>query len=96
MNKLTRIISDNPQVSRKELLHELETVGINVSKGTVSNALKECGVQSNRARKTPFLAKRHVKERLEFANNFLLKPASFWDNVIWSDETKIELFNHSY
>ena len=58
--------------------------------------MKECGLQSYRARKTPLLAKRHVKAQLEFANNFLLKPASFWDNIIWSDETKSELFNHSY
>ena len=57
---------------------------------------RERGLQSYGARKIPLLAKCHIKVQLEFANNFLLKPASFWDKIIWSDETRIELFNHSY
>ena len=48
-------------------------MGINVSKGTVSNALKERDLQSYRGRKTRLLTKRHVNARLEFANNFLFK-----------------------
>lgn len=96
LNRITRTVSDNPHVTRKDLVNDLETVGINVTKRTVTNALRERGLQSYAARKTPLLTKRNIKARLEFANNFLSKPASYWNNVIWSDESKIELFNHSH
>ena len=96
LNRLTRIVSGNPHVTRKDLVNDLETVGINVTKRKVTNALRERGLQSYVARKTPLLTKRNIKARLVFANNFLSKPASYWNNVIWSDESKIELFNHSH
>ncbi|KAF2348539.1 hypothetical protein FHG87_020706 [Trinorchestia longiramus] len=37
------------------------------------------------------LQKCHVKARLKDANDHLNKPAAFWNLVLWSDETKIEL-----
>lgn len=32
--------------------------------------------------------------RLEYARRNLDRPAEFWDTVLWSDETKLELFGH--
>jgi transposase len=32
---------------------------------------------------------------LKYANEHLDKPASFWETVLWSDETKIELFGRN-
>ena len=46
---------------------------------------------------TALLENRHVKvrlERLEFAHDHLNKDEKFFNDVIWSDETKIELFGH--
>lgn len=38
----------------------------------------------------------HVtNSRLRYANAHLDKPASFWNIVLWTDETKIELFGHN-
>ncbi|KAJ4935514.1 hypothetical protein JOQ06_017046, partial [Pogonophryne albipinna] len=34
----------------------------------------------------------HVQARLKFAREHLDDPEEDWENVIWSDETKIELF----
>uniref|UniRef100_A0A8C6TYF3 Transposase n=1 Tax=Neogobius melanostomus TaxID=47308 RepID=A0A8C6TYF3_9GOBI len=34
----------------------------------------------------------HVKARLKFANDHLDDPEESWEKVLWSDETKIELF----
>ncbi|KAK3548520.1 hypothetical protein QTP70_013357 [Hemibagrus guttatus] len=34
----------------------------------------------------------HVRARLKFAREHLDDPEEDWENVIWSDETKIELF----
>uniref|UniRef100_A0AAZ3PZM2 Transposase n=1 Tax=Oncorhynchus tshawytscha TaxID=74940 RepID=A0AAZ3PZM2_ONCTS len=45
--------------------------------------------------KKPFLHTRHKQSRLRNANAHLDKPASFWNKVLWTDETKIELFGHN-
>ena len=45
------------------------------------------------------LRKRHKKangNRLIFAKEYLDKPQSFWENVLWTDETKIELFGSAH
>ena len=47
-----------------------------------------------RPRKTPLLKPRHVKARLAFARANINKDSSFWSSVLWSDETKMELFGH--
>ena len=35
---------------------------------------------------------KHILARLDFANKHCIKSAAFWENVLWSDEMKIELF----
>ena len=37
----------------------------------------------------------HVKARFKFANGHLDDPEESWEKVMWSDETKIELFGHN-
>jgi len=37
----------------------------------------------------------HVKAHLKFANDHLDDPEESWEKVMWSDETKIELFGHN-
>src|SRR4029434_1714040 len=46
-------------------------------------------------RKKPFLHTRHKHARLRYAKAHLNKPDSFWNKVIWTDETKIELLGHN-
>ncbi|KAF2343723.1 hypothetical protein FHG87_025521 [Trinorchestia longiramus] len=41
------------------------------------------------------LISRNVKARLKYAKDHLKKPAAFWNSVLWSDETKIELFGRN-
>uniref|UniRef100_A0A3B3HTK7 Tc1-like transposase DDE domain-containing protein n=1 Tax=Oryzias latipes TaxID=8090 RepID=A0A3B3HTK7_ORYLA len=50
------------------------------------------GLHARTPRKTPFLKKKHVEARLEFATQHLDKPMTFWEKILWSDETKTELF----
>lgn len=35
----------------------------------------------------------HKKQRLEFAKKYLKEPATFFNRVLWTDESKIELFS---
>ncbi|CDQ97894.1 unnamed protein product, partial [Oncorhynchus mykiss] len=45
--------------------------------------------------KKPLLQNCHKKARLRFATAHGDKDRTFWRNVLWSDETKIELFGHN-
>ena len=51
------------------------------------NGLKSCC-----ARKVPLLKRAHVQAHLKFAKEHLDDPEEAWEKVMWSDETKIELF----
>ncbi len=61
-------------------------------KATISNTLRRQGLKSCSARRVPLLKPVHVQARLKFARVHLDDPEEDWENVIWSDETKIELF----
>ena len=43
--------------------------------------------------KVPLLKKTHVQTHLKFANNHLDDSEEVWVKVLWSDETRIELFD---
>ncbi len=61
-------------------------------KATISNTLCRQGLKSCRARRDLLLKPVNVQARLKFAREHLDDPEEDWENVIWSDETKIELF----
>ena len=93
--KLVRTVVQRPSTTRDEFREDLVALGVDASHFTISRALRHEGVHSRTARKTPLLQKRHVKARLQYANDHLSKPEAFWDSVIWSDETKIELIGRN-
>ncbi|XP_061539192.1 transposable element Tcb1 transposase isoform X1 [Phycodurus eques] len=59
-------------------------------KTSISAAIRRSGVYV--ARRKPLLGKRHMAARLEFAQRHLKEPQTVRDRIIWSGETKIELF----
>ncbi|KAJ4919935.1 hypothetical protein JOQ06_029486 [Pogonophryne albipinna] len=66
--------------------------GTKVTKATISNTLRRQGLKPCSARRVPLRKPVHVQARLKFAREHLDDPEEDWENVIWSDETKIELF----
>uniref|UniRef100_A0A3B1JPD6 Uncharacterized protein n=1 Tax=Astyanax mexicanus TaxID=7994 RepID=A0A3B1JPD6_ASTMX len=84
-----------PRQTSKELKVNLEQSGVMVSTSTIRRTLNQAELYGRRPRKKPLLKKRHKKERLIFAKEYLDKPQSFWENVLWTDETKIELFGNA-
>ena len=70
----------------------LEETGTKVS---VNRVLYRHNLKGHSARKKPLLQNRHKKARLQFATAHGDKDRTFWRNVLWSDETKIELFGHN-
>ncbi|KAK3534069.1 hypothetical protein QTP86_001182 [Hemibagrus guttatus] len=89
---ITRTVSKNPRTTRGDLVNDLQRAGTKVTKATISNPLRHQGLKSCSARRVPLLKPVHVRARLKFARKHLDDPEEDWENVIWSDETKIELF----
>ena len=94
------MVEKTSRQTSKDLKANLEQSGVMVStvpyKSTIHRTLNQTGLYGRRPRKTPLLRKRHKKERLIFAKKYLDKPQSFWENVLWTDETKIELFGNAH
>ena len=89
---LVRKVQINPRTTAKDLVKMLEETGTKVSISTVKHVLYRCDLKGRSARKKPLLQIRHKKARLRFATAHRDKNPTFWRNVLWSDETKIELF----
>ncbi|KAK3535343.1 hypothetical protein QTP70_009353 [Hemibagrus guttatus] len=89
---ITRTVRKNPRTTWGDLVNDLQRAGTKVTKATISNTLRRQGLKSCSARRVPLLKPVHVRARLKFAREHLDDPEEDWENVIWSDETKIELF----
>lgn len=69
-----------------------EVQGTKVSEATIRRVLHRAQLHGRRPRRKPLLKPRHKQMRLKFANEHRNKPSKFWDSILWSDETKINLF----
>ena len=92
VNLMMRKVREQPRTTRQELVDDLKAAGTTVTKMTISNTLRRSGLKSCSARKVPLLKKAHVQARLKFAIEHLDDSEEGWEKVLWSDETKIELF----
>ncbi|KAI4902034.1 hypothetical protein NFI96_009941 [Prochilodus magdalenae] len=70
-----------------KMLGEKETTVSSIK--TIDNTLRRNGLKSCSACKVPLLKKAHVQTRLKFANEHLDDSESDWENVLWSDQTKL-------
>uniref|UniRef100_A0A8C7SLW5 Transposase Tc1-like domain-containing protein n=1 Tax=Oncorhynchus mykiss TaxID=8022 RepID=A0A8C7SLW5_ONCMY len=92
---IMRKVRDQPRTTRQDLVNDLKRAGNTVSNKTISNTLRRHGLKSCIARKVRLLKPAHVQARLKFANDHLDDPEGEWEKVMWSDETKIELFGQN-
>ncbi|MBN3278955.1 TCB1 transposase, partial [Polyodon spathula] len=93
--RLVREATERPTITLKELQSSVAGSGVMVHQSTISRALHNTGLYGRVARKKPLLKKYHLKARLEFARKHESDPAAMWEKVLWSDETKIELFGQN-
>ncbi len=83
-----RTVRNQPRTTREDLDSDLKAAWTIVNKKTIGNTLRCEGLKSCSARKVPLFKKVHVHARLKFAND----SEENWVKVLWSDETKIQLF----
>ncbi|KAB5587559.1 hypothetical protein CTheo_9002 [Ceratobasidium theobromae] len=59
---------------------------------TLCRYLKRLGLRAYRRRRVPFLNQRHKKARRTWSHLWLFWLQSCWDDIVFSDEVRIELF----
>ena len=89
---LVREVTKNPMVTLTELQSSSVEMGEPSRRTTISAALHQSGLYGRVARRKPLLSKRHMTARLEFAKRHLKDSQTMRNKILWSDETKIELF----
>uniref|UniRef100_A0A673XEB3 Tc1-like transposase DDE domain-containing protein n=1 Tax=Salmo trutta TaxID=8032 RepID=A0A673XEB3_SALTR len=83
---------NQPRTTWEDLVNDLKAAGTIVTKKTIGNTLRREGLKSCSACKVPLLKKAHIHARMKFANEHLNDSEDNWVKVLWSDETKMELF----
>ena len=75
------------------LLQRLKKLGGQpVSAQTICRTLHQIGVNGCHPRRNPFLKTIHKKARKQLAGDMSTKHMDYWNDVLWSDEMKINLF----
>lgn len=70
----------------------LELANISVHESTIGKTLNKQGIYGRTPPRKPLLTKKNIAARLKFAREHIDTPQRYWQNVLWTDETKIELF----
>ncbi|KAG2458274.1 TCB1 transposase, partial [Polypterus senegalus] len=89
---LVREVTKNPMVTLPELQRSSVGRGEPSRRTTISAAIHQSGLYGRVARRKPLLSKRHMAVCLEFAKRHLKDSQTMRNKILWSDETKIELF----
>lgn len=90
---ITRKVNQNPKISVPELTSEVtQMINRPISTETVRRTLRKNKLHGRVARNKPFISAVNKKKRLAFAEKYVSKPVEFWERVLFTDETKINLF----
>ena len=91
---MVREVTKNPMVTLAELQRSCVEIGETSRRTTITATLHRSGLYGRVARRKSILSERHMKARLEFAKKKHQKDSQTMRNkILWSDETKIELFS---
>ncbi|KAG2468130.1 TCB1 transposase, partial [Polypterus senegalus] len=89
---LVREVAKNPVVTLSELHRSFVERGETSRRTTISAAIHQSGLYGRVARQKPHLSKRYMSARLEFVKRHLKDSQTMRNKILWSNETKIELF----
>ncbi|KAG2457851.1 TCB1 transposase, partial [Polypterus senegalus] len=89
---LAREVTKNLMVTLSELQRSSVERGEPSRRTTISAAIHASGLYGRVARRKQLLSKRHMAACLDFAKRHLKDSQNMRNKILWSDETKIELF----
>ncbi len=90
---IQRLCLGNRRMSTVSIAAEVEWVrGQPASAQTIHCTLHQIGLHGSRSRRKPLLKMMPKKAHKPFAKDKQTKDMDYWNHVLWSDETKINLF----
>lgn len=93
--QIVRMSKVDPFLTSCEIRAQIEqNHGVRVSAQTVRRRLQENSLNGRIGRSKPIVTKRNIKRRLAFAREHLQKDSKFWELVVWSDESKFNVFGN--
>ena len=97
INRGRRALIWEAHITRMVTLTELQSSSVEMGeisrKTTICASLHQPGLFGRLVRRKTLLSKRHMTARLEFANRHPKASQTMRNKILWSDETKIELFD---
>ncbi|KAJ4933683.1 hypothetical protein JOQ06_030507 [Pogonophryne albipinna] len=88
-------VKKNPRMSARDLKKSLAHANISVDESTIRKTLNKNGVHGRTPRRKPLLFRKNIAARLKFAKEHLDVPQHYWQNILSTDETKVELFGRN-
>ncbi|KAJ4924663.1 hypothetical protein JOQ06_003615 [Pogonophryne albipinna] len=92
---LNEEVKKNPRVSARDLKKSLAHANISVDESTIRKTLNKNGVHGRTPRRKPLLSRKNIAARLKCAKEHLDVPQHYWQHILWTDETKVELFGRN-
>ena len=94
---LDRAIQRKIKADRRKSASSVKAViktefGMIISEQTVRRRLHEAGFKGRVARKKSYVDKTNRMKRIQYAKKYREQPPCFWDQVLWTDESKFNLF----
>uniref|UniRef100_A0A8C5Q1T4 Transposase n=1 Tax=Leptobrachium leishanense TaxID=445787 RepID=A0A8C5Q1T4_9ANUR len=90
--RILSLVKKTPFTTVGQIKNTLQEVGVCVSKSTIKRRLHQSEYRGFTTRCKPLVSLKNRKARLEFAKQHLTKPSQFWNKILWTDETKINLY----
>lgn len=87
---IVREVKKNPFTTAREVK---ENLNLPVSTDTVRRRLKDSGLHSRQPARKPLISAKNRKARIEFAREHINWTVDQWETVLWSDESKFNLFH---
>ena len=92
---MLREIAKNPRVTSQTLQASVSMLNVEIHDSTIGKRLNKYGLFGRVARGMCLLSKKNKAAWLMFAKMHLDKPQDFWNNVLWTDKTGVEMFGHN-
>ncbi len=94
VRQVQKLSSKNRCMSAASIALEVaEVEGQLVSAQTIRHTLQQVSLHGRRSRRKPLLKLANKKACKQFAEDYLAKSMNYWNHVLWSDESKVNLFD---
>ncbi|KAK6011625.1 transposase, partial [Ostertagia ostertagi] len=91
--RIVRRSKADPRLTAVDIATEFNmNEGTNLSRQTVGRRLKDAGIHGRRPAKKPFISSKNRRARVEFARRHLDWTVADWSRVLFTDESKFNLF----